>query len=154
IADLDLSELTAQWLTTGFMLTMAVVIPLTGFLMGRVATPQVFSVAMRPFSCGTVVCVLAPGFLPLRTGRIVQACGTAIMMPLLMTTVMNLVPPSKPGRVMGNISIVIAVAPALGPTISGAILSFAPWRGLFVLVLPIAVIALVVGLRRIANVHE
>src|SRR5690625_2032828 len=154
MADLDLSELTAQWLTTGFMLTMAVVIPLTGFLMGRFSTRQVFSIAMTLFTIGTVVCVLAPGFLPLLTGRIVQACGTAIMMPLLMTTVMNLVPPSKHGRVMGNISIVIAVAPALGPTISGAILSFAPWRGLFVLVLPIAVIALVVGLRRIENVHE
>ena len=154
MADLDLSELTAQWLTTGFMLTMAVVIPLTGFLMGRFSTRQVFSIAMTLFTIGTVVCVLAPGFLPLLAGRIVQACGTAIMMPLLMTTVMNLVPPSKHGRVMGNISIVIAVAPALGPTISGAILSFAPWRGLFVLVLPIAVIALVVGLRRIENVHE
>src|SRR5699024_6462113 len=154
MADLDLSELTAQWLTTGFMLTMAVVIPLTGFLMGRFSTRQVFSIAMTLFTIGTVVCVLAPGFLPLLAGRIVPACCTAFMMPLLMTTVMNLVPPSKHGRVMGNISIVIAVAPALGPTISGAILSFAPWRGLFVLVLPIAVTAQGLGLRRIENVHE
>src|SRR5690625_5940586 len=82
------------------MLTMAVVIPLTGFLMGRFSTRQVFSIAMTLFTIGTVVCVLAPGFLPLLAGRIVQACGTAIMMPLLMTTVMNLVPPSKHGRVM------------------------------------------------------
>src|SRR5690625_6813912 len=82
MADLDLSELTAQWLTTGFMLTMAVVIPLTGFLMGRFSTRQVFSIAMTLFTIGTVVCVLAPGFLPLLAGRIVQACGTAIMMPL------------------------------------------------------------------------
>src|SRR5690625_7590596 len=79
MADLDLSELTAQWLTTGFMLTMAVVIPLTGFLMGRFSTRQVFSIAMTLFTIGTVVCVLAPGFLPLLAGRIVQACGTAIM---------------------------------------------------------------------------
>ena len=55
---------------------------------------------------------------------------------------------------MGNISIVISVAPALGPTISGLILSFAPWRALFVLVLPIAVAALLFGLRRIENVNE
>lgn len=152
--DLDLAETTAQWLTTGFMLTMAVVIPTTGYLMGRFSTRQVFTIAMTTFTMGTLICAVSPSFLPLLAGRIVQASGTAIMMPLLMTTVMNLVPPSKHGMVMGNISIVISVAPALGPTISGLILSFAPWRALFLLVLPIAVIALLFGLRRIENVDE
>ncbi|MGO2048481.1 MAG: MDR family MFS transporter [Brachybacterium tyrofermentans] len=152
--DLDLAETTAQWLTTGFMLTMAVVIPTTGFLMGRFSTRQVFGIAMTTFTVGTLICAVSPAFLPLLLGRIVQASGTAIMMPLLMTTVMNLVPPSKHGMVMGNISIVISVAPALGPTISGLILSFAPWRALFLLVLPFALIALAFGLRRIENVNE
>ncbi|APX34930.1 MFS transporter [Brachybacterium sp. P6-10-X1] len=152
--DLDLTETTAQWLTTGFMLTMAVVIPITGYLMGRFSTRQVFTLAMTTFTVGTLICALSPTFLPLLLGRIVQASGTAIMMPLLMTTVMNLVPPARHGLVMGNISIVISVAPALGPTISGLILSIAPWRALFLLVLPIAVIALVFGLRRIENVSE
>ncbi|WP_209903103.1 MDR family MFS transporter [Brachybacterium sacelli] len=152
--DLDLSETTAQWLTTGFMLTMAVVIPTTGYLMGRFSTRQVFTIAMTTFTVGTLICAVSPTFLPLLLGRVVQASGTAIMMPLLMTTVMNLVPPSRHGLVMGNISIVISVAPALGPTISGLILSFAPWRALFLLVLPIAVIALLFGLRRIENVDE
>ncbi|MFI8777951.1 MDR family MFS transporter [Brachybacterium paraconglomeratum] len=152
--DLDLLETTAQWLTTGFMLTMAVVIPITGFLMGRFSTRQVFAIAMSTFTAGTLICAVSPAFLPLLLGRIVQASGTAIMMPLLMTTVMNLVPPSRHGQVMGNISIVISVAPALGPTLSGLILSFAPWRFLFVLVLPIAVAALAIGLRRIENVSE
>src|SRR5699024_1862958 len=111
-------------------------------------------IAMTLFTIGTVVCVLAPGFLPLLAGRIVQACGTAIMMPLLMTTVMNLVPPSKHGRVMGNISIVIAVAPALVHTDAGAMLSFAAWPVFFDVVLPIAVFALGFGLWRIEIVHE
>lgn len=152
--DLDLLETTAQWLTTAFMLTMAVIIPITGFLMGRFSTRQVFAIAMTTFTAGTLICAVSPAFLPLLLGRIVQASGTAIMVPLLMTTVMNLVPPSRHGQVMGNISIVISVAPALGPTLSGLILSFAPWRFLFVLVLPIAVAALVIGLRRIENVSE
>lgn len=152
--DLELAETTAQWLTTGFMLTMAVIIPITGFLMGRFSTRQVFALAMTTFTVGTAICAVAPGFLPLLLGRIVQASGTAIMMPLLMTTVLHLVPRSRHGLVMGNISIVISVAPALGPTVSGLILSFAPWRGLFVLVLPIAVFALLFGLRRIENVNE
>ena len=152
--DLGLAETTAQWLTTGFMLTMAVVIPTTGYLMGRFSTRQVFAIAMTTFTLGTLICALSPSFLPLLIGRIVQASGTAVMMPLLMTTVMNLVPPSRRGQVMGNISIVISVAPALGPTISGLILSVAPWRALFVLVLPIAIAALLFGLRRIENVNE
>lgn len=152
--DLGLAETTAQWLTTGFMLTMAVVIPTTGYLMGRFSTRQVFAIAMTTFTLGTLICALSPSFLPLLIGRIVQASGTAVMMPLLMTTVMNLVPPSRRGQVMGNISIVISVAPALGPTISGLVLSVAPWRALFVLVLPIAIAALGFGLRRIENVNE
>lgn len=152
--DLDLAETTAQWLTTGFMLTMAVVIPTTGWLMGRFSTRQVFAIAMTTFTIGTLICAVSLTFPPLLIGRIVQASGTAVMMPLLMTTVMNLVPPSRRGLVMGNISIVISVAPALGPTISGLVLSVAPWRALFLLVLPIAVVALVFGLRRIQNVNE
>src|SRR5699024_608534 len=140
--------------TTGFMLTMAVVIPTTGYLMGRFSTRQVFALAMSTFTVGTLICAVSPTFLPLLIGRIVQASGTAVMMPLLMTTVMNLVPLSRRGQSMGNISIVISVAPALGPTISGLVLSFAPWRALFVLVLPIAVAALLFGLSRIENVDE
>ncbi|MEE1619498.1 MDR family MFS transporter [Brachybacterium sp. J153] len=152
--DLGLVETTAQWLTTGFMLTMAVVIPITGYLMGRFSTRQVFAIAMTAFTVGTLICAISPAFLPLLLGRIVQASGTAIMMPLLMTTVLNLVPPSRHGLVMGNISIVISVAPALGPTISGLVLSVAPWRFLFVLVLPIALLAMGLGLRWIQNVQE
>jgi DHA2 family lincomycin resistance protein-like MFS transporter len=84
--------------------------------------------------------------------RVIQASGTAIMMPLLMTTVMTLVPPESRGKTMGNISIVMSVAPAVGPTISGIILNYLEWRWLFILVLPIALGALVLGVRRIENV--
>ncbi|TQL48183.1 DHA2 family lincomycin resistance protein-like MFS transporter [Homoserinimonas aerilata] len=152
--DLGVPYSLIQWLTTGFMLTMAVVIPITGFLLERFTTRGVFITAMSLFSLGTLICALAPGFEVLLAGRIVQATGTAIMMPLLMTTVMNLVPPSARGRTMGNISIVISVAPALGPTISGLILNVLEWRWLFLLVLPIAIGALVLGAARIENVTE
>ena len=74
----------------------------------------------------------------LLVGRVVQAVGTAIMMPLLMTTVLNVVPAERRGRTMGIISIVIAVAPAIGPTIGGVILDQLDWRWMFWLVLPIA----------------
>jgi DHA2 family lincomycin resistance protein-like MFS transporter len=109
---------------------------------------------MTFFSLGTLVSALAPGFEVLVAGRVVQATGTAIMMPLLMTTVMTLVPASSRGKTMGNISIVMSVAPALGPTISGLILSVLDWRWMFWLVLPIAIGALILGAARIENVTE
>ena len=150
--DLSITAGLAQWLTTAFLLTMAVVIPITGFLLQRLNTRPVFIVAMSSFALGTLVCALAPGFPMLVAGRVIQAIGTAIMMPLLMTTVMNLVPPETRGRTMGNISIVISVAPAIGPTISGIILNYLDWRWMFWLVLPIALGALLLGHLRIVNV--
>ncbi|GAA3105731.1 DHA2 family efflux MFS transporter permease subunit [Rhizobium viscosum] len=152
MADLNIPASSAQWLTSAFMLTMATVIPVTGYLLQRLNTRPVFILAMSLFSAGTLVSALAPGFPMLVVGRIVQASGTAIMMPLLMTTIMNLVPPHSRGKTMGNISIVISVAPAIGPTISGLILSSLDWRWLFLLVLPIALAALAMGASKIENV--
>jgi len=143
--DLGVTAATGQWLTTVFMLTMAVVIPSTGFLLQRLGTRGSFMLAMSLFTAGTAVAAFAPGFGVLVTARVVQASGTAIMMPLLMTTVMTLVPPHLRGRVMGNVSLVIAAAPALGPTMSGALVGPLGWRGVFAVVLPIAAVTLVVG---------
>jgi DHA2 family lincomycin resistance protein-like MFS transporter len=142
----------AQWLTTAFLLTMAVVIPVTGFLLQRINTRPIFITAMCLFSLGTLAAALAPGLELLVLARVIQASGTAIMMPLLMTTVMTLVPPAERGKTMGNISIVMSVAPAIGPTISGIILAYLPWRWMFVLVLPIALGALYLGWRQMVNV--
>ncbi|WP_403025443.1 MDR family MFS transporter [Salinibacterium sp. GXW1014] len=150
--DLDITAATGQWLTTGFLLTMAIVIPLTGFLLERFPLRNVFFAAMSLFSVGTLIGAIAPGFEVLLAGRVVQASGTAIMMPLLFTTVLNVVPASHRGRMMGVITIVIAVAPALGPTVSGLILSVADWHMLFWSVLPIAVLALVLGAIWVRNV--
>jgi DHA2 family lincomycin resistance protein-like MFS transporter len=152
--ELHIDPNTGQWLTAGFLLTMAVIIPITGFLIRRVHTRTLFGVAMALFSIGTLTAALAPGFPVLLAARFVQASGTAIMMPLLMTTVMTLVPPSRRGAVMGNLSIVISVAPAIGPTVSGILLNLLSWRSMFWTVLPIAVVTLVIGLRKMTNVGE
>ncbi|KAA9008027.1 MDR family MFS transporter [Histidinibacterium aquaticum] len=152
--DLDVTANAAQWLTTAFLLTMAVVIPITGFLIQRFHTRTVFLMAMSFFSAGTLLCAMAPSLGPLVVGRVVQACGTAIMMPLLMTTVMTLVEPEHRGRTMGNISIVISVAPAIGPTVSGIILNLLGWRWMFLLMLPIGLGALTLGYLKLVNVTE
>jgi DHA2 family lincomycin resistance protein-like MFS transporter len=142
----------AQWVSTAFMLTMAVLIPTTGFLLQRYSTRMVFIAAMSLFSCGTLIAALAPGFAVLVVARVVQASGTAIMLPLLMTTIMTVVPEASRGRTMGNISIVISVAPAIGPTIAGLILSTFAWRWMFIFILPIAVASLAAGAARMPGV--
>jgi len=152
--DLHIDALAAQWLSTAFMLTMAVVIPITGILLQRFTTRQMFVAAMSLFALGTLAAALAPGFPVLVAARVVQASGTAIMIPLLMTTLMTLVPPALRGRTMGNVSIVISVAPAIGPTISGLILNFLTWRWIFLIVLPIALVMLLIGIRFVENVTE
>ncbi len=154
MVDLGITARTVQWLTTAFMLTMAVVIPTTGFLLQRVSTRTVFKLAMGLFSAGTLLAAVSPGFWLLLPARIVQASGTAMMIPLLMTTVLTLVPLKKRGVVMGNISIAISVAPAIGPTLSGLILQYLPWRFMFVLVLPVAIAAMIYGSRRLVNIGE
>ena len=152
--DLGVDARTGQWLTTAFMLTMAVVIPTTGFLLQRLTTRTVFRLAMGLFCAGTLLAAISPGFWLLLLARVVQASGTAVMIPLLMTTVLTLVPIEKRGVVMGNISIAISVAPAIGPTLSGLVLQFLSWRFMFVLVLPIALAALAYGSRRLTDVGE
>ncbi|TMS53373.1 DHA2 family efflux MFS transporter permease subunit [Mycobacterium sp. DBP42] len=156
IVDLDISASTAQWLTSGFLLTMAVVIPMSGSLLQRYPVRSIYLASMTLFCTGTLVAALAPGFAVLLVGRIVQACGTAVMMPLLMTTVMTLIPADRRGQMMGTISIVIAVAPAIGPTLSGFILGSLDWRWMFWIVLPIAMVALGAGLAwlRVADKRE
>ena len=152
MTDLGVTAGAAQWLTTAFLLTMAVVIPITGFLLQRINTRPIYMLAMAIFSVGTLICAVSPGLELLVFGRVVQAVGTAIMMPLLMTTVMTLVPPESRGKTMGNISIVMSVAPAIGPTIGGFILTHFDWRFMFILVLPIALAALALGAWRMKNV--
>lgn len=154
ITDLGITAVAAQWLTTAFMLTMAVVIPISGFLLKRFTTRQMFIAAMGLFSLGTLIAFLSPGFPMLLVARVVQASGTAIMMPLLMTTIMTVVPSGIRGRMMGRVSVVISLAPAIGPTVSGLLLDTVGWRWIFGLILPISLIALAVGARWITNIGE
>ncbi|WP_345750963.1 DHA2 family efflux MFS transporter permease subunit [Microbacterium rhizophilus] len=152
--DLGVPPELGQWLTSAFMLTMAVVIPTTGFLLQRLTTRQAFILAMSLFTAGTLLCLVAPGFEVLLGGRIVQAAGTAIVMPLLMTTVMTVVPAHARGRIMGRVGIVISLAPAIGPTLAGVLLDIANWRWIFGVVLPIAIVALAVGAKLMTNLGE
>jgi DHA2 family lincomycin resistance protein-like MFS transporter len=152
--DLKVSASTGQWLTTAFALTMAVVIPTTGWLLQRFSTRTLFITAMALFTAGTLLAATGPSFEVLVLGRVVQASGTAIMMPLMMTTVLELVPPASRGRIMGRIAIVMSMAPALGPAVSGVLLTVLSWRGLFWVMMPLAIAMLLIGALSIPNVNE
>nr|WP_255498907.1 MULTISPECIES: DHA2 family efflux MFS transporter permease subunit [unclassified Leucobacter] len=146
MADFGVSATTVQWLTTGFLLTMAIVIPMTGFLLQKHSIRHLFLLAIVLFLFGTIVSAFAPTFGFVMTGRVLQAAGTAIIMPLLMTTTLTLVPPQFRGSVMGLNSVVISVGPAVGPTLSGLVIDAFNWRWVFGFMVPIAIIALIVGL--------
>jgi len=149
-----ISASAGQWLTTAFALTAAIVVPITGWLLQRLNTRPVFITAMSLFTAGTLLGAVAPTFGVLLLARVIQASGTSIMMPLLMTTVLQLVPLADRGRMMGRISIVISVAPAIGPAVSGLIVQSLPWEFVFWLVLPIAAAMLVVGIVKVPNISE
>ncbi|HWJ83206.1 MAG TPA: MDR family MFS transporter [Nocardioides sp.] len=154
MADFDVEARTAQWLSTVFMLTMAAVIPVTGWFLQRVSTRTAYAVAMATFCTGTLICAVAPVFELLLVGRVVQASGTAVMMPLLMTTLMTVVPESDRGRVMGQVTLAMSCAPALGPAVSGVLLELGSWRLIFAVVLPIAAVVAFFGMRQLKNVGE
>lgn len=155
--ELTITVEAAQWLTTGFMLTMAIVIPITGYLLRRFPVRPVYFTAMGLFLAGTAVAAIAPGFAMLMIGRVLQAIGTAIVLPLILVGVANLVPPSIRGRVLGLVTIVMAVAPTLGPSASGAVLDALGWRWLFWLTLPLGVavtVASIILLRNFTTVQR
>ncbi|MGJ4168125.1 DHA2 family efflux MFS transporter permease subunit [Corynebacterium macclintockiae] len=144
----------AQWLTTAFMLTMAVVIPMTGYIMQRFRLRSIYIAALTTFLVGTILAAAAPTFPILLLARVVQASGTALVIPMLMTTIIRLVPINRRGAVFGLVSVVIAVAPALGPTFSGVALEALGWRWIFILVAPLVLISLVAGLFLVKNFEE
>ncbi|HEY9313428.1 DHA2 family efflux MFS transporter permease subunit [Williamsia sp.] len=152
IADLGITPSSGQWLTTGYLLTLAVLIPATGYVMRRFHLRTIFLTAMSLFIVGTAIAAFAPGFGVLLVGRVVQAAGTAVFVPLLMTTAMRLIPEARRGAIMAIVTAVPAIAPAVGPAVSGLVLSFLEWRWLFILVLPLAVFALVLGAFKLKNI--
>lgn len=152
--DLSISANTAQWLTTVFMLVNGVMIPITAFLIGKFSTRNLFFVAMGLFAAGTIICAFAPGFAVLMVGRIVQAAGAGIMMPLTQTVLFIVFPLEKRGQAMGLFGLIISFAPAIGPTLSGWIVGQYPWRALFYIVIPIALLDLVLAYFFLKNITK
>ena len=148
------SPSTVQWLTTGYMLVNGIMIPSTAFLIQRFSVRRLFLTAMSLFTLGTVLGGFAPSFAVLLIGRMVQASGSAIMMPLLMNVMLTSFPVEKRGGAMGMFGLVMIFAPAIGPTLSGWIIEHYKWNMLFHIIWPIALLVIVIGLFKLRDKKE
>ncbi len=152
--DLNLEASTAQWLTSIFMLVNGVMIPITAFLIERFTTRALFLSAMGLFAAGTFVAAISPNFAILLIGRILQASGAGIIMPLMQTILFLVYPPNKRGSAMGMFGLVISFAPAIGPTLSGWLVEHFPWRSLFYVILPIVIVDFIIAYFILKNVTK
>ncbi|GAA0433823.1 MDR family MFS transporter [Lentibacillus halophilus] len=143
-----------QWLTTTYMLTMAVLIPITAYFIDAFPTRKLMMTAMVLFLAGTFIGLVAPSFPILLVGRVFQGMGSGIMIPLMQTILFLMYPKEKRGFALGLAGLVINVAPAIGPPISGALTQYFGWRALFLLIIPIAACILLLVFLYMRNVTE
>ncbi|MBC1586469.1 multidrug efflux MFS transporter MdrM [Listeria seeligeri] len=152
--DFGITASQGQWLSTGFMLVNGVMIPMTAFLIERFTTRQLYLFAMITFAIGTTIGGFATDYTMLIAGRMVQAIGAGIVMPLLTVVVLNLFPMERRGRAMGLIGLAMNFAPAIGPTLSGWIVEQYDWRNLFFIIIPFAILDIVVAIFLLKNVGK
>lgn len=136
---------TVQWLATGYMLIIGILVPVTAFLMETFTTRTLYLVSMGLFFGGSLFCGFSNTFAMFLIFRMIQGAGTGMLIPIMMKTILEIFPPEKRGSAMGKCMIVILVAPAFGPTLSGLILQIASWNFLFYMMLPFAAISIVLG---------
>lgn len=152
--DLSISANTAQWLTTGFMLVTGVLIPVSAFLIEKFSTRRLFITAMCLFASGTLMAAIAPNFPVLISGRILQAVSDGLMLPLMQTIFLMIFPVKQRGSAMGMVGLVMAFAPAIGPTLSGWVVGNFSWRALFYMIFPIAVLIIIFASFMLENVTK
>lgn len=152
--DLDIPFSTAQWLTTGFFLVNGIMIPISAFLINKFTTRKLYMTAMILFTIGTIVAAMSTVFPVLLAGRILQASGAGIMMPLSQVILLQMFTVENRGKAMGLFGLIIGFAPAIGPTLSGYIVEFWPWRTLFIIIAPLAALNIVFAFFYMRNVTE
>ncbi|AVR00959.1 MFS transporter [Oceanobacillus iheyensis] len=145
---------TVQWLSTGFLLVNGVLIPVTAFLMKRFTTRQLFTSSMLFLLFGSIICAIAPNFAFLLIGRMIQAVGAGIIIPLMMSVVLSIYPPEKRGSAMGSIGFAMIFAPAIAPTLAGFVIDYVSWRWLFIGLVPLIIIVILLALKFLVNVSD
>jgi EmrB/QacA subfamily drug resistance transporter len=129
--EFNVSTSTAQWLITGFMLVNGILVPISAFLVSRFTYRKLFVAAMLFFTVGSIICAISGNFTMMMTGRIIQAVGAGILMPVGMNIFMTLFPPNKRGAAMGLLGVAMILAPAIGPTVTGWVIENYSWNLMF-----------------------
>ncbi|HBF76130.1 MAG TPA: MFS transporter, partial [Lactobacillus sp.] len=154
MASLGITTATAQWLVTGYMLVIGVVLPLNSLITKWFTTRQVVIFGLSDFLVGAIIAALAPSFPILLFGRMIQGIATGLILPLMFTVAMQVFSPAKIGAAMGACAMVIMFAPAIGPTLTGLILAKLSWHWIFWAFVPFLVIALIFALTSLENVGQ
>ena len=147
----DLSQIfsadatTIQWLATGYFLTLGILIPVTGILMQKFTTRQMFMTAILLALIGAILAAVAPTFSVLLVARIIQAAGLAITLPLTQNVIFTIFPPNKRGAAMGIMGLVMLAGPSFGPTVAGLILDTLSWHWIFWVTTPFLLFSLIFG---------
>lgn len=150
--DFQINASSVQWLTTGYLLVLGILVPVTALLIQWFSTRQLFSASLIFSILGTLVAAIAPTFEVLMLARVIQAIGTGLLLPLMTNVILVIFPPDKRGTVMGLMGLVIMFAPAAGPTLSGLIVDSLGWHSIFWICLPLLVFTFIFGLIYMQNV--
>lgn len=143
--EFNISASTGQWLMTGFMLVNGILIPITAYLFNKYSYRKLFLVALVLFTIGSLICAISMNFPIMIVGRVLQAIGAGVLMPLGSIVIITIYPPEKRGAAMGTMGIAMILAPAIGPTLSGYIVQNYHWNVMFYGMFIIGIIAILVG---------
>lgn len=149
MSDFGVNEVTVQWLVSAYSLANAVTIPLSAYLLGRFSVKRLFLGALILFTAGTIIGAAAPGFWIILVGRIFQAVGAGITMPMMFSVILLTFPREKRGSAMGIVTLAMCFAPAIGPILSGLLLAATGWRGLFLVICCLALLIIAIGAGKI-----
>ncbi len=152
--DFGSSMTLVQWTITGYALAQAAVIPLAGWMSDRFGAKQIFLFSIIMFTLGSALCALASTAEQLIVFRVIQGLGGGMVAPIAMAFTFRLSPPGKQGAVMGMIGIPMLLAPALGPVVAGWLVEYVTWHWIFIINLPIGVVAVILGIRTLPNVER
>ena len=145
---------TVQWITTGYLLVLAMIIPASSYLKQRFPTKTLFVAAVSLFLTGTILAAVTPIFSLLLVGRLIQGVGTGLALPLMFNIVLEQVPREKLGFMMGVASLITAVAPAVGPSLGGMLVNAFGWRMIFIVLIPVLILAFFLGIFNIRQVSD
>jgi EmrB/QacA subfamily drug resistance transporter len=154
VEDFQSTVSTLQWAVTGYTLALSAVIPLAGWMTDRFGAKRIFLITIAMFTLGSVLCSMAQSPEQLILFRVIQGLGGGMVAPIGMAMIFKLAPPGKMGSIMGMLGVPMLLAPAFGPILAGYLIEYVSWHWIFLINLPIGIIAILVGIRFLPNVER